>query len=50
MPGTKVLTPEQLLEYQLRNSDLASNLKYQIGAFEPTESEYHAIFQANQAT
>jgi len=44
-----VLTPEQMFEYELRSSDLAGNLKFQLGAFEPSEQEYRAIFAYKQS-
>ena len=43
-----ILTPEQIKEYQMRNSDLANNLRWQFGAFDPTEAEYRAIFAYKQ--
>jgi Spy/CpxP family protein refolding chaperone len=46
---TAALTPEQMFEYELRSSDLAGNLKFQLGAFEPNEQEYRAIFAYKQS-
>jgi hypothetical protein len=44
-----VLTPEQIEEYQLRSSDTASNMKYQLRTFEPNEEEFRAVFKYKQA-
>jgi len=40
----KVLTPEEYATYELRASPLASSLRYQLEAFQPTEEEYKTIF------
>jgi len=42
------MTPEQIFEYDIRTSDLARNMKYQMRGFEPTEAEYRAVFAARQ--
>lgn len=39
-----LLTPQELLDYELRNSDLASGLRRDLRAFAPTETEFRAIF------
>lgn len=46
---TKVLTPDELFEYDLRSSPTASSLRTQLAAFSPTEAEFRAIFKAQQA-
>jgi hypothetical protein len=45
----KVLTPEQLLEWDLRHSDTANQLKNDLSAFDPNEDEFRALFQYKQA-
>jgi hypothetical protein len=45
----KILTPEQLQEWDLRNSDTANQLKSDLSAFDPNEDEFRALFQYKQA-
>lgn len=40
-----VLTPAELLEYDLRNSDTARNLRTRLAAFSPSEQEFRSVFQ-----
>jgi hypothetical protein len=43
----KVLTPQELFEYQVRTSETASNLKNnELRVFDATEEEFRAIFNA----
>lgn len=42
----KLLTPQELLEYELRNSQTASQMRYDLTAFEPNEEEFRKIFKA----
>jgi hypothetical protein len=45
----KILSPHELFEYELRNSELASSLKYnELRFFDATEQEFRAIFKAKQ--
>ena len=44
-----VLTPQQVQEYGLRNSDTANQMRWQLGTFEPNEKEFRAIFDYKQA-
>ncbi len=44
----KLLSPEEMLAYDLRNSPTANQLRYKLTAFEPTEEEFTAIFKLNQ--
>jgi len=44
-----VLTPEQLEEYELRNSETAQRMRYELSWFEPDEKEFRAIHAAKQA-
>ncbi len=44
-----VLTADELLEYQLRNSATAQNLRAQLGEFNPTEAEFRKIFQLQKS-
>jgi len=43
-----VLTPPQLEDYELRTSDVASNMRYQLKTFEPNEDEFRSIFRYKQ--
>ncbi|MGI8966089.1 MAG: hypothetical protein ACR2H1_08395 [Limisphaerales bacterium] len=46
----KILTPEQLEEYQMRSSSIAQNLKYnELQGFEASEPEFRAIVKAKLA-
>ncbi len=44
-----VLKPEQIENYELRTSDTASSMRYELRAFEPNEEEFRAIFKYKQA-
>ena len=44
-----VLTPEQLEEYELRSSDTAQNMRWELSSFEPDEAEFRAIHGYKQA-
>ena len=41
----EILKPEELDEYQLRNSPTANSLRSQLAGFEPTEEEFRGIFR-----
>ena len=43
-----VLTQEELADYELRSSPTTSMLRSRLGAFEPSEAEFRALFQAQQ--
>ena len=45
----KALSPEELLDYQLRSSPNASTLRNNLKSFHPSEDEFRAIFKAQQA-
>jgi hypothetical protein len=45
----KILTPEQLLEWDLRHSRTANQLKNDLSAFDPNEDEFRALFKYQQA-
>lgn len=45
----RTLTPQELLEYDLRNSGTARNLRNSLAAFSPSEEEFRAIFQLQQS-
>jgi len=45
----KLLTPDQLLEWDLRHSDTANQLKNELSAFDPNEDEFRALFKYKQA-
>lgn len=40
-----MLSPGELIEYQLRNSSLSSRLRNDMVGFEPTEAEFRSMFQ-----
>jgi hypothetical protein len=42
------LTPAEYLEYQLRSSPTAGQLRFQLQAFNPTEDEFRVLFKARQ--
>lgn len=44
-----VLTPEQLEDYELRSSETAQRMKWELSAFEPDEKEFRAIHAFKQA-
>lgn len=44
----RVLTPTELLEYDLRSSDTAALLRSTLAAFNPTEQEFRALFQVQR--
>jgi hypothetical protein len=46
---TKLLSPEELLEYDLRSSASSNQLRNQLAAFGPTEEEFRALFKLQQA-
>ncbi len=41
----KVLSPQELLEYDLRNSQTASSLRYSMAAFDVTEQEFRTLYE-----
>lgn len=45
----KLFTPEELEDYDLRNSHTAQGLRRQLAAFNPSEEEFRAIFDLTQA-
>lgn len=45
----RVLSPEELLDYNLRRSRTADRLRDELSAFKPTEEEYRAIFKVRAA-
>ena len=45
----KILTPEQLTEWDLRHSQTANQLKNDLSAFDPNEDEFRALFKYKQA-
>jgi hypothetical protein len=44
-----VLTPQQLEDYKLRSSDIASNMRYELSKFEPNEEEFRSIHRYKEA-
>lgn len=44
----QVLTPAEMLEYDLRTSNTAQRLRDELSAFQPSEEEFRAIFQLRQ--
>lgn len=45
----KVLSPQELEDYDLRSSTTANQLRSQLIAFNPTEAEFRALFKLQQA-
>jgi hypothetical protein len=45
----KILTPEQLMGWDLRHSDTANQLKNELSAFDPNEDEFRQLFKYKQA-
>lgn len=45
----KLLTPAELEEYDLRNSNTANRLRFQLSAFSPTEEEFRTLYRLTQA-
>src|SRR5262249_10495593 len=43
-----VLTPEQVEEYELRSSDVANTMRWELESFQPNEQEFRAIFAYKQ--
>lgn len=44
-----ILTPEQKMEYDLRKSPTAANMRLQMDGFDPSEDEFRDIFSARKA-
>src|SRR6266850_2020823 len=44
----QVLSPEQLEEYQLRNSSTANSMRAQMAGFEASEEEFRKIFRVQK--
>jgi hypothetical protein len=45
----KYLSPEEMLAYQLYNSETAGNLRVQLNGFQPSQDEFVRIFQLQKA-
>jgi hypothetical protein len=45
----QLLTPQELEDYNLRNSSTAMSLRSRLASFNPTEDEYKSIFRLQQA-
>ncbi len=45
----KVLTPYELEEYKLRQSNTSQQMRYSLQAFEPSEQEFRALFKVEDA-
>ena len=41
----KLLTPQEMEEYKLRNSQVAQQMKWSLQAFEPSEQEFRTLFK-----
>jgi len=41
----KILTPAEMEEYKLRNSQVAQQMKWSLQAFEPSEQEFRTLFK-----
>lgn len=42
---SRILTPEEFAEYQIRNSDAANQLRFELTAFNATEEEFRSIYK-----
>jgi hypothetical protein len=45
----KLMTPEQLLEYEIRSDSTSSTMRSRLGSFKPTEDEFRAIYALQKA-
>jgi hypothetical protein len=45
----QVLSPSEVLEYEMRTSTIAANLRCNMEGFEPSESEFQQIYQERKA-
>lgn len=45
----KILTPQELEDYDLRTSNTANSLRRQLASFDPTEQEFRTLFQLQRA-
>ena len=45
----KILTPEELEQYELRSSNTANQMRYGLKTFEPTEEEFRSIFKLKKS-
>lgn len=45
----KIMTPSEFEDYELRGSNTATSLHYQLAAFDVTESEFRMLFQLQKA-
>jgi hypothetical protein len=43
-----ILTPEEMADYEMRSSPITNLVRNRLGAFQPTEAEFRAIFQMQQ--
>jgi hypothetical protein len=46
---SKLLTPDEFENYELRSSNTANSLRSVLGTFKPTEAEFRQIFEATRA-
>ncbi len=44
----RILSPEEMEEYQLRNSSTAANMRTQLAGFQPTEEEFRKMFRVQK--
>jgi hypothetical protein len=44
-----LMTPEEMTEYDIRNSPSAQRLRWDLDSFQPSEAEFRAIYQAQAA-
>jgi hypothetical protein len=45
----RIMSPAEFEQYELRGSNTANNLRYQLAVFDPTENEFRALFQLQRA-
>jgi hypothetical protein len=45
----KILTPQELEEYDLRNSQVAQQMQWEMRTFDPSEAEFRSVYKAKAA-
>ncbi len=46
----RILTPEELFDYEARSSQTASNIRLRLAAFDPSEEEFRTLFRIERET
>jgi hypothetical protein len=45
----KIMTPQEFEQYELRGSNTANNVRYQLAAFDPTEAEFRTVYNLQRS-